>query len=162
MKCPKCGTEHEVGFCPECGAPKAVICTGCQTEHSAKFCPGCGKSAPEYSTDASVPSPGNSASIQPESSAMPTIVINNTNTNTNTNTNVNANVGYMHPPKSKMVALILCILLGYLGAHHFYTGKTGMGIVYLLTVGLFGIGWIFDIVRILTGSFRDKWGIPLV
>lgn len=58
--------------------------------------------------------------------------------------------------KSKMVALLLCIFLGFLGVHHFYTGKIGMGILFLLTCGIFCIGWIVDIVRIATGSFRDK------
>ena len=37
-----------------------------------------------------------------------------------------------------------------LGAHKFYEGKVGMGILYLLTCGLFGIGWIVDIIIILT------------
>lgn len=63
--------------------------------------------------------------------------------------------------KSKMVALLLCIFLGGLGAHKFYVGKTGMGIIYLLTVGLFGIGWIIDIILIATGSFRDEFDLPL-
>ena len=51
------------------------------------------------------------------------------------------------PPKNKWVAFLLCLLLGYLGAHYFYVGKIGMGILYLLTLGLVGIGWIVDIVR---------------
>lgn len=63
--------------------------------------------------------------------------------------------------KNKWVALALCILLGYLGIHNFYCGKTGLGILYLLTVGLCGIGWIIDIFRILFGSYRDKWGRKL-
>ena len=67
----------------------------------------------------------------------------------------------MASPKSKSTALILCILLGYLGAHHFYVGKVGMGILYLFTMGLFGIGWIIDIVMIATGSFKDKSNLPL-
>lgn len=50
--------------------------------------------------------------------------------------------------KDKWVALILCIFLGYFGAHKFYEGKTGTGILYLFTVGLFGIGWIIDIISI--------------
>lgn len=55
----------------------------------------------------------------------------------------------------KKIALILCILFGYLGVHYFYVGKVTMGIIYLLTVGLFGIGWIVDIFRIMSGSFKD-------
>jgi len=41
------------------------------------------------------------------------------------------------------------IFLGYLGAHRFYEGKVILGIIYLFTFGLFGIGWFIDIIRIL-------------
>ena len=41
----------------------------------------------------------------------------------------------------------LCLFLGWLGAHKFYAGNTGMGILYLLTFGLFGFGWIIDIIK---------------
>lgn len=50
---------------------------------------------------------------------------------------------------NKWVAFILCILFGILGAHKFYEGKTGMGILYLLTGGLCGIGWLIDTIAIL-------------
>lgn len=52
--------------------------------------------------------------------------------------------------KDKYVSLLLCIFLGYFGAHKFYEGKNGMGIVYFFTMGLFGIGWIADIIIIAT------------
>ena len=48
----------------------------------------------------------------------------------------------------KWISLLLCIFLGILGAHKFYEGKTGMGILYLLTGGLCGIGWVIDIIII--------------
>lgn len=63
--------------------------------------------------------------------------------------------------KSKTTALLLCIFLGGLGAHRFYVGKGGTGILYLFTVGCFGIGWIIDIIRIATGSFRDEFDLLL-
>ena len=79
--------------------------------------------------------------------------------NTNTNTNDNANTGaYPFPPKSKWVAFFLCLFLGGLGIHRFYVGKIGTGILYILTWGLFGIGVIVDLIVILVGGFRDKWG----
>ena len=55
----------------------------------------------------------------------------------------------MGKPKNKWIAFFLCLFLGYFGAHKFYEGRIGMGILYLLTIGLFGIGWIVDIILIL-------------
>lgn len=63
--------------------------------------------------------------------------------------------------KIKSMALILCVVLGMLGAHCFYAGKAGMGILYLFTGGLFGIGWIVDIIRIAAGSYTDSHGLPI-
>jgi len=63
--------------------------------------------------------------------------------------------------KSKGTALILCVLLGFWGVHLFYVGRKGLGIVYLFTAGLMGFGWIIDIVMILTGTFKDEYGLPL-
>lgn len=78
------------------------------------------------------------------------------------------NSGYQTPQyvrvcssRSKMVALVLCILLGYLGVHRFYVGKIGTGLIWFLTAGCFGIGWIVDIVTIAIGSFTDNTGLPL-
>ena len=36
-------------------------------------------------------------------------------------------------------------IFGFLGAHRFYFGKPISGTLYLLTLGLFGIGWILDL-----------------
>lgn len=60
--------------------------------------------------------------------------------------------------KSKGVALVLCVLLGYMGIHRFYVGKIGTGILWLLTLGCFGIGWIVDIVMLCCNKFADKSG----
>ncbi|MPM80234.1 hypothetical protein SDC9_127281 [bioreactor metagenome] len=51
--------------------------------------------------------------------------------------------------KDKGIALVLCLLFGVLGAHKFYEGKIGMGILYLLTGGLLGIGWLIDLFVLL-------------
>lgn len=75
---------------------------------------------------------------------QPTIVVNNTSASYS-NANATANAMGGGRAKNKWVALLLCIFLGYFGAHKFYEGKAGMGILYLLTLGLFGIGWIIDI-----------------
>lgn len=44
---------------------------------------------------------------------------------------------------------ILCIFLGWLGIHKFYEKKILLGIVYLFTGGLFGIAWLYDILKLL-------------
>ena len=64
--------------------------------------------------------------------------------------------------KNKTLTLILCIFGGLIGLHHFYVGNIILGIIYLFTGGLFSIGWIVDIIRILSGSFKDNKGALLV
>lgn len=64
--------------------------------------------------------------------------------------------------KKKSTALLLCIFLGGIGAHYFYVGRIGRGILCWITLGnFFGIGWIIDIIRIATGGFKDNVGAPL-
>ncbi len=63
--------------------------------------------------------------------------------------------------KSKTIALLLCVFLGWLGIHRFYVGKVGTGILYLLTCGLFVIGWLIDIIVIASGSFKDQFDLPI-
>ena len=63
--------------------------------------------------------------------------------------------------KNRTVAAVLCIMFGYFGAHQFYAGKSGLGVLYFFTLGLFGIGWIVDIIRTLTGSFTDSNNLPI-
>lgn len=60
--------------------------------------------------------------------------------------------------KNHTVALLTAIFLGGLGIHRFYVGKTGTGIIWLLTAGVLGIGWFCDIVFLLSGCFDDWEG----
>lgn len=110
-------------FCSKCGK---------EIDDAAIVCPMCGVATKNFE----------------ENKSQPQIVINNANTNTNSNVNQN-NAGVGGKAKNKWVSLILCILLGYLGAHKFYEGKVGMGILYFCTGGLFVIGVIIDFIRLL-------------
>lgn len=110
-----------------------------------KFCKHCGTKIPE---SAVICTHCGCQVEEIKQSEQPNIVINNTNTNTNTNVNAaSAMIGVR--VRNKWVAFLLCLFLGAVGAHKFYEGKVGMGILYLCTCGLFGIGWIVDCIALL-------------
>lgn len=52
----------------------------------------------------------------------------------------------MQNKNQPIVNLILTVFLGYLGVHRFYRKQYKLGILYLFTLGLFGIGWLVDII----------------
>lgn len=122
---PQAAPETKTKFCKHCGGKipdDAVICTLC------------GRQVEDINKGAD--------------NAQPQIIINNDNINTNTNTN-NVNAGGRGREKNKWVALLLCIFLGVVGGHKFYEGKVGMGILYIFTAGLFGIGVLIDFITLL-------------
>jgi TM2 domain-containing membrane protein YozV len=47
--------------------------------------------------------------------------------------------------KSKGVAYLLWFFFGLIGGHRFYLGKVGTGLLYFLTLGGLGIGWVIDL-----------------
>ena len=55
-----------------------------------------------------------------------------------------ADLRFSSGPFSYNVAWILLTFLGVFGIHRFYMGKWISGIIYLLTGGLFLIGYIYD------------------
>lgn len=67
-----------------------------------------------------------------------------------------------HPPRSQGVALLLAFFLGFFGVHRFYTGHTKLGIIYLFTMGIFGLGWMYDIFIIAINNYKDANGQKLI
>ena len=147
-------TPANTMFCKHCGMvidKDCIICTSCGkqvgTLTQTKFCKFCGSS---IDTECVVcPKCGKQieelrmASPQQQATGQPNIVINNA-----------AYGGYggmmlLGRQKDKWVAFLLCLFAGYVGAHKFYEGKIGMGILYIFTIGLFGVGIFIDLILIL-------------
>ncbi len=140
ITCQECGKEvsDKATSCPSCGAPisnetnkKYCIHCGEQIDKECVVCPKCGKQ------------------VEQLNDANKNIIINN-----NASASASAASTVITPlhnrkPKDKWIAFLLCLFLGYFGVHKFYEGKVGMGILYLCTCGLFGIGWIIDCIVLL-------------
>ncbi|MCD8308478.1 MAG: TM2 domain-containing protein [Clostridia bacterium] len=118
---------EELKFCKYCGEKISM---------DAIICPKCGRQVEQIKSDNSqqlvINNVSNSSSSSSASAAAAAAAVNG------------GGVRYIN----KWVSFVICLLLGYIGGHKFYEGKIGMGILYLCTVGLCGIGWIVDLVTI--------------
>ena len=56
------------------------------------------------------------------------------------------------------MTLALAALLGPFGAHRFYVGKTGTAALMLCTLGGAGLWYLYDLILVAGGSFRDASG----
>lgn len=137
VKCPECGREvsDTAANCPNCGAPL----------NNKKFCKFCGEL---IDTDCVV-CPKCGKQVETLNNADKNIIINNNNSASASAAATATATTVIHTygrPKNKWVALLLCIFT--VCGHKFYEGKIGMGIIYFFTVGLFGIGWLVDIITL--------------
>ncbi len=68
--------------------------------------------------------------------------------------------------RNNMTEFLLCLFLGFLGVHKFYRGENKMGVIYALTLGLFGLGWIIDIIilfiKLFTSKPEEEIDIPII
>lgn len=116
--------ENKKKYCKHCGELIDEECV---------VCPKCGKQVEKLSTDDRNIIINNSSSASASASAA-----------------AETSGGYYGKLCNKWVSFFLCLFLGFLGAHKFYEGKIGMGLLYIFTFGLCCIGWIIDIFRILS------------
>ena len=148
--------------CVSCGAKiknesfnKTMVCEYCQTTNIIDspykmFCTYCGNSITETTCFCTKCGRETEYSLKQKQSQPQPQVINYINYNY-------GNTDFYSPPpplvirnpKNKWVALLLCLFLGYFGAHKFYEGKIGMGVLYIFTFGLFFIGWGIDFLVLL-------------
>ena len=61
-------------------------------------------------------------------------------------------------PKNRKVDSLLCLFLGFTGAHRFYEKKYATGVLWFLTLGFFGIGYLVDFFKVFSGLSTDKDG----
>lgn len=67
--------------------------------------------------------------------------------------------------KKQETAFLLACFLGVLGGHRFYLGNIGLGILYLFTLGLFGIGTLVDLFNLASMRpevFAEKYNNGVV
>lgn len=57
--------------------------------------------------------------------------------------------------KSRSVALLLAFFLGMFGGHRFYAGRPETGALMLITLGGLGLWWLYDLILVAAGGFRD-------
>lgn len=170
MKCPNCGAETSGQYCPFCGTKVNLsnTCANCGMEFIGNFCPFCGAPAgqsssaqqqeeyqqstwhekqrqneyhqqTEYQQTDYRQAGYQKAEYQAPQYREPPIIINNTPATMQD-----------RRFKNKWIAFFLCLFLGAIGVHKFYEGKIGMGILYLFTGGLAGIGVIIDLITLLS------------
>lgn len=108
-------------FCKHCGE---------QIDKECVICPKCGKQVEEISTQ-----------------NTPIIINNSSSSSSSASASASTPVYVYGREKNKWISFFLCLFT--ICGHKFYEGKIGMGILYLLTMGLFGIGWIFDLIALL-------------
>jgi TM2 domain-containing membrane protein YozV len=63
--------------------------------------------------------------------------------------------------RSRSVALVLGLLGGVFGLHRFYVGRVQSGVAMVITFGGLGIWWLYDMVTLVAGEFRDADDLPV-
>ncbi len=142
MKCHGCGeTVREASnVCPSCGA-----------ELNITYLPGRNREQKDAQVEETLPDlPDEVIRVIREDRGMPQSV---------PREEEDEEDGEEASPKSYALTFFFCGFLGMFGAHRFYAGKPTSGFVYLLTFGLMGFGWLWDMIQILSETFTDSRGL---
>lgn len=170
LRCPYCDSVVNSGnqYCPKCGmttSPQDTTCAYCGEKFGAAI-------------NLEEPKPQANVNAQPHAQAQqqqyrqpqpgPTVPPYIQSTPPAPNRNSYGNVNYRpssgmptEKGSSFLVTLLLCLFLGYLGIHRFYTKNWIAGVLQLMTGGGCGVWWLIDLILIVAGSYRDGDGRPL-
>jgi len=137
ISCPECGKEisDKAQACPNCGTPikkdGKKFCKHCgeSIDKDCVVCPKCGKQVADLA--------GSDRNI---------IINNSSSASAAASANATVSPIIYGNPKNKWLSFFLCLFT--VCGHKFYEGKVGMGILYIFTLGLFGIGWIIDLITL--------------
>ena len=64
-------------------------------------------------------------------------------------------------PKNGVLLFVLCLIFGIFGAHRFYPGKVGTGILQLFTLGGLGVWALIDLAFVVFSEFTDGQGLKV-
>ena len=151
MTCPECGMNLKNGKCPVCGYEVAISKKIKSDMNNKKYCKHCG----EIIDNKCIVCPKCGKQVEELKASDRNIIINNSSS-ASASASANAYIpAYRGKLCNKWTSFFLCLFLGIFGAHKFYEGKTGMGILYLFTLGLCFVGWVIDIFKILSKPNPD-------
>ena len=166
LRCPFCDALVNTGtqYCPKCGmttTPQDATCAYCGEKFDkAPSLDGPAQqqhSQPQTNTNQQYKQPSSGTNVPPYINYAPPAQQRNTY-----GTNYNRpDVASQEKGSSFLVTLLLCIFLGFLGIHRFYTKNWVIGILQLCTFGICCLWWLVDIILIAVGSYRDGDGRPL-
>jgi TM2 domain-containing membrane protein YozV len=122
--------DASVGTCVSCGK---FICSNCNTELKGKnYCKKCVDELFDNNSKKLEKLEDSSRSQQPMVFMNAGGASSSSSSSASASSSGNGGYGHASYTKSKVVAGILGILLGGLGAHKFYLGKWGQGLLYLV------------------------------
>lgn len=157
MKCTKHSEREAAGCCAYCGKP---FCEDCLVEFKGRlFCKSDLEKVMEKYAEQQSRVNINKGDISSDDQKV-NIVIHNENNNNNKIEGSPILAGNFKKHKF-MPTFLFWFFGGGLGCHQFYVGKVGMGILYLMTLGLCGILPLIDIIMMFTDNFTDCNGNTL-